>query len=136
MKLSKWTIGAALAAVIGAVAGPASAQGGNTVGCWSSGSSPNAQVCFGRGGNGVFLLIWDAGRCGGNAYINDNYRSEVRWEVPRQANACYQNGEPERLARREYTCNIRNQTMYCREVILLDNGEVWKEKDNVQFRAQ
>ena len=136
MKMMKWVLGAAAALMIGGLSSTVSAQGGATTGCWSSGSSPNAQVCFGRGGNGLFLLIWDSGRCGGNAYVNDAYGSEVRWQVPRQANACYQNGGPERLARRDYNCNLQGRTMYCLETIYLDDGSIWKQKDNVQFRSQ
>lgn len=136
MKIWKWSIGAAVAGMVCAAAGGASAQSGDLIGCWSSGTSPVAKACFGQNGTGLFLLVWDQGRCGGNAYVNDTYGGTVRWEVPRQADSCIQEGAPERLARREYTCSVSKWEMRCRETIILDNGEVWQEKDNVVFNAQ
>lgn len=112
------------------------AQSGAVVGCWSAGTSPKASVCFGDGGNGLFLLIWNQGRCGGNAYINGGRGGRVNWEVPRQSNACYQNGKPERLALREYSCRLQGSSMSCRETIYLDDGSIWKEKQNVVFKSQ
>ncbi len=131
MKTSR--IFALAAACCMALASTGQAQDNRVVGCWSAGTSPLATVCFGRNGNGLFQLIWDQGRCGGNAYINDISRGVVKWEVPRQASACVQEASIERLARREYTCRFNGRSLNCREVILLDDGKIWEDKPNVEF---
>lgn len=136
MRISGTMFGAAMLAALSMGAGSAQAQDGDAVGCWSAGTSPKASVCFGYGGDGLFLLVWNKGRCGGNAYVNSERGGRIAWEVPRQADACYQDGDPERLALREYSCRIDGRRMSCRETIYLDDGSIWKEKENVVFRAQ
>ena len=96
----------------------------------------DGNLWIGTGGNGLYLLVWGKGRCGGNAYINDNKAGRVDWEVPRQVNACYQDGKPERLAARSYSCSVRGSSMNCRETIYLDDGKIWRENEGVVFTAQ
>ena len=134
MRVSKLIAGLAIAAAL--AGGTAQAQDGSLLGCWSAGDSPRASVCFGYGGSGLFLLIWAEGRCGGNAYVNGDRRGRVAWEVPRQENACYQEGKPERLALREYSCRVRGERMTCRETIYLDDGSIWKEREGVIFDSK
>lgn len=136
MKLSNLMLAGAMAGVMGLTANGALAQGDGVVGCWTHGTQTQQNVCFGGSGNGLYLLVWGKGRCGGNAYINDNKAGRVDWEVPRQVNACYQDGKPERLAARSYSCSVRGSSMNCRETIYLDDGKIWRENEGVVFTAQ
>ena len=133
MRLSKILRVAMFAVALVVPVAQASADDRPLDGCWSAEGNPSAMACFGGQEQGLFLLFWDGGHCSGSAYYVAYRAGKHYWEVPRQKDSCFQYDKVERLALREYACRRNETGLQCRETIYLDDGSVWKTKQNVVF---
>ena len=123
MKLSNLMLAGAMAGVMGLTANGALAQGDGVVGCWTHGTQTQQNVCFGGSGNGLYLLVWGKGRCGGNAYINDNLealvsqRTQQLEEARNAAEEAREAAEEKMSIHAEYVQQLTNSTpiLYVRE---------------------
>lgn len=106
--------------------------------CWSNTSGAvHTSVCFGAGGEGVFALLWttstasgpSVGSCIGAAEILFSEDAIFEWQVPNQADSCYQDARFTRIARRNYDCIVTADRMTCVLRIYLDDGRQWGETE-------
>ncbi len=127
-------IGLATAALALALPAAAEAQSGDLVGCWRDpGPDVKSTVCFEGRGGGTFSLIWSLddgsgwseGKCNGYVDVTHQSGGTVDWEVPRQADMCFQDGAWDRLARRTYECEMSDVALTCTVRVFLDDGTEW-----------
>ncbi len=133
MRLTEFLRLAVLAAVMVTPAMQVLADEEPLAGCWSAEGNPSAIACFEGQERGLFLLFWEGGHCSGSASYVAFRAGKHYWEVPRQKDSCFQYEKVERLALREYACRRNEIGLRCRETIYLDDGSVWKSKQNVVF---
>lgn len=102
--------------------------------CWAAtDGAVHTSVCFGGPDDGLFALMWTTGEgssrsvgtCIGQAEILYSEGAVFEWQVPSQADRCYQDTHFARMARRNYDCVMAPDKMTCVMRIYLQDGRQW-----------
>jgi hypothetical protein len=137
------TVAAGLFLVCGSLA-----QAQSLSGCWSREDSQGTttRICFDGdgGGAGSFRLDWalkdptegwTSGSCSGFLTVQTVTNDRVAFTVPRQDDACYQNGIAERLALRVYDCERYGVTLICDMQVFYDDGTLFRAFKNMDYHS-
>lgn len=138
----KWIVMPAVLAGVVALSGPAASQ--SLSGCWHySDGSVFSTVCFGGGGSGTFNLEYaleDAnqglvkGSCNGGVEVTDQRENGVDFTVPYQEEACRQEDQVFRVAKRDYSCEREEfNKMVCNLIVYYDDGTIFSEAVGIEY---
>ena len=142
--MTRWLLLGLCAAAAVAGPGPAAAQVPAN-GCWINHTdSFFMRLCFSGGEGKDVMFRWDeagdepsaryVGSCRGRLTITDQEDGRLLLEVPRQDEACMQDGQRMRMARRVYDCDVPTADRFsCHETIYYDDGSVFAESANIPF---
>ena len=114
-------------------------------GCWLNDTPTfSMTVCISAGAGKDVVMSWDEpaspgyeasyGRCAGRIDVTGGAGMAFTMRVPRQEQACQQDGSTMRLAVREYECTLTNPMAFtCSEVIFNDDGSIYAQSQGVEF---
>ena len=137
----KWIAMPALLAGFVALGQQAEAQ--SLTGCWNySDGTVFSTVCFDGDGGGTFNLEYAAedpeqgivkGSCNGYVEVESMDAGGVVFRVPYQEDACRQEDQVFRVARRDYSCSMQDHRLLCDLVVYYDNGAVYSEASGLEY---
>ncbi|MEM9145250.1 MAG: hypothetical protein AAGC57_03565 [Pseudomonadota bacterium] len=121
--------------------GPAEAQSLN--GCWHySDGSVFSTVCISDATEGTFNLDYAVeddqqglvkGSCNGAIQIQPSGDGDIAFTVPFQEEACRQEDQVFRLARRDYSCAFDQGKLICDLTVFYDDGSVFGEAVGLEY---
>lgn len=137
----RWNVVLAIVAGVFALIGPAHSQSLN--GCWHySDGSVFSTICLTDPSSGTFNLDYAVedeqqglvkGSCNGLLEVQGTEQGAVTFTVPFQEEACRQEEQVFRLARRDYSCARDGGKLICDLTVFYDDGTVFGEAVGLEY---
>ncbi len=140
----KWIVLPALLALSVAFSSPAAAQ--SMTGCWHhSDGNVFSTVCFsGTTTGGTFNLEYAVedpnqglvkGSCNGIVEVVTLQLPRIDFTVPFQEDACRQEDQVFRIAKRDYRCQVNGtNAMVCSQSVYYDNGQIFSQASGLEYK--